>query len=48
MQTEFFCDKETLSVQCAHWPPPPKGEARRGEVRTWLSLWESWHGVSRD
>ena len=39
-----------LSAQCAHWAPPPQGEARGTvpKVRSWLPLWGSWHGVSRD
>ena len=38
--------REALSAQCAHWAPPPKGEASRqlSKIRPWLPLWGSWHG----
>ena len=50
-----FPDGSAVALSALLWrAPPPKGEARlgflqaSGELPTWLPLWGSWHGGSRD
>ena len=50
-----FPDGGAVALSALLWrAPPPKGEARlgflqaSGELPTWLPLWGSWHGGSRD